>query len=78
MDNKRLLMGIALFVGSFLLIWVGATTSLLGPLADPTEVQAAWREFTLVQRLFVLGCFIASAYGAGIILDSLIRLLKNK
>lgn len=78
MDNRRLIIGIALFVGSLLLLCVATMTPILGPLADPTELPAAWPAFTLLQRAFVVGCYVASAYGLGIILDSLIRLLKNK
>ncbi len=77
MDNKRLLIGITCFLGSLLLFWVGTMTPILGPLSEPTNLRAAWKEFALLQRAFVVGCFVASAYSVGMILDALVRFFKK-
>jgi len=78
MDIRRLIIGMALFVGSFVLFWVGVMTPILGRLPEHPDLRAAYAGFAPAQRMFVVGCFVANAYGVGIIVDSLIRLLKNK
>jgi hypothetical protein len=78
MDNRRLLLGIALFGGSFLLIWVARITLLLGPLPGFSDLYGGWPGLTPPQRLFLVACLLAGAYGAGVIVDTLVRLLKKK
>jgi hypothetical protein len=77
MDIKRLLIGIALFVGSFVVVGVGVMTPILGPLLEHPDLRAVYAGFAPAQRIFVLGCFVAAAYSLGMILDALVRFFRK-
>jgi len=76
MDNQRLLIGLACFVGSLMVLRIGLVT-ILGSVPAHSDMRAAWVELTLTQKLFVTGCFVASAYAAGMVSNELVKLMKR-